>query len=695
MGLFSPKPTLTEEETARGMRWMTWEGAASMGFGSITGSGFLAAYALLMGANNFQIGVLAALPFLLQPTQIFMIAVVERLRRRKLLAVSSWALSQALWIPVALIPVFMEIPSAFSVSALLGLVALRSLLAAICNANYNGWLRDLVPSNLLGNFFSRRLTLATSAAIVFGLGASFFVDFWNSQNPGDADVYGYTIAMLAGAIFIGMASPVFMSLAPEPLMQVPAGGRPSIADNLTRPLRDKNFRQLMNFLFFRGFTANLAIPFFAVYMLERIGLPLFAVIALTVVSQISNILFLRVWGPMADRLGSKAVLSVCTSLLLLVILGWTFTTLPDRYFLTIPLLVVLHIFAGIAIAGINVATGVIGMKLAPSGGAAPYLAGASLATNLGAGLAPLVGGRFADFFSVRAFSISVEWIDPMRVVDLPAFSLTGYDFLFAVAFILGLVALNTLSTIREEGEASRQEVMDELMAGSADMTRAVSSVPGLRLAAQFPYNYLRHVPGVDVAVGVTAYQLASSTRTATEAAGRGEQSAEAIARTVSTTVRNVIEPVANIGDASADVALHAARGVLHAAGKAGGNVEILSRGALLGASLALARTAASPVQTLVGAAQGIVRGAYETGSGDDLRRVVAGTLGGAREVSARLGLSERETVGSLAEGILEEAREVSPNEMEDIADSLLEASHEIGPEAEAEVRRAISESMET
>ena len=673
MRLFLPQPTLSDDDISRGAKWLTWEGAASMGFGSIAGSGFLAAYALLMGANNFQIGVLAALPFLVQPTQILVITLVERLKTRKLIAVSTWAVSQAIWIPTALIPVFMEIPSALAVSALLGLVALRSLLAAACNAGYNSWLRDLIPSNILGGFFSRRLTLATVASIVFGLAASFFVDFWNTQNPGDAGVYGYTIAILAGAIFIGMASPVFMALVPEPLMQTPVGGRPSMKDSLLMPLRDRNFRQLMNFLFFRGFTANLAIPFFAVYMLDRLGLPLTAVIALTVVSQLSNILFLRVWGPMVDRLGSKAVLSVCTSLLLLVVLGWTFTTLPDRHALTIPLLVVLHVFAGIAIAGINIATGTIGMKLAPADNAAPYLAGASLATNLGAGLAPLVGGRFADFFSVRAFSVSVGWIDPTRTVDLPAFHLTGYDFLFVVAFVLGLMALNTLTTIREEGEVSREEVMDELMAGSTDMTRAVSSVPGLRFAAQFPYSYLRHVPGMDVAVGVSAYQLASSTRAATAAAGRAEVSAGAIARMVSDTIRDATGSVSDIGDTGAEVALHAARGVLLAADEAGEGIETLAMGAMLGSARALGRSAASPTQALSGAAQGVVRGAHDAGA--DLRRAVEGTLQGARDASSRLGLSEREAVESVTEGLLEEARE-------------------IGPEAEADVRIAISSAMD-
>ena len=135
----------------------------------------------------------------------------------------------------------------------------------MCNVNYASWLRDLIPSNALGGFFSRRLMFATVASIVFGLGASFFVDFWRTRNPGDGEVLGYSIALLFGAIFIGMASPVFMALAPEPAMQVPSGTRPSLTDNILNPLRDRNFRQLMNFLFFRGFTANLAIPSSRVY----------------------------------------------------------------------------------------------------------------------------------------------------------------------------------------------------------------------------------------------------------------------------------------------------------------------------------------------------------------------------------------------------------------------------------------------
>lgn len=648
---------------------MTFEGIASMGFGSIAGSGFLAAYALILGANNLQIGILAALPFITQPLQIPLIIVVERLRRRKLLAITSWFAAQLLWIPIALIPVFIGVPGAASVSALLGIMAIRSLLSTVTNTNWNGWMRDLIPPDIRGSYLSRRLGYATLASIVFGLGAAAFVEFWKSGTSSDSEAFGYAIAILFGAIFLGLASPVFMSLIPEPLMQSPLGGQPPILKALARPFQEGNFRRLMTFLFVRSFTVNLAVPFFAVYMLQKIGLPLFAVIALTVLSQLSNVLFLRVWGPMTDRLGSKAVLSVCTSLFMLVILGWTFTTLPGPHVLTIPLLVVLHIFAGIATAGINIATGTIGMKLAPETGAMPYLVGASLATNLGAGLAPLIGGRFADFFNVRSFEIGVTWNDPTQTIQLPAFSLTGYDFLFLTAFILGLFALSALGRVREEGEVDRAVILDELMGHSQDMTRAVNSVPGMRMAVQAPYSYLRHIPGVDVAAGVTMYQLAASTRAASVTAGRGRASAQDVARGVSGAVAAVTEEMDELGGAASEIALHATRGSMNALAEVDiDDVQVVARGAMLGTMRAVGEVATNPLRALRGAARGVIRGAYEAEA--SLADVAIESVEGAREAAGEMGMPEENAVRQVIDSVLAEAETLGSVELREVQQAL-------------------------
>ncbi len=135
------------------------------------------------------------------------------------------------------------------------------------------------------------------------------------------------------------------------------------------------------------------------------------------------------------------VLSLLASLYLLVNFGWMFTTNPDRYFLTLPLLAALHVFAGIAAAGVQLTIQTLALKSAPGGSATPYVGIAGMATGLGAGIGPVVGGALADFFSVRAFRIDLSWSSPSGTLELPALTLTGFDFLFPIAFILGLLSL--------------------------------------------------------------------------------------------------------------------------------------------------------------------------------------------------------------------------------------------------------------
>lgn len=512
-----PRPALTERDVAQGLRMITWEGVASHGLGSITASGFLAAFALALGASTFQVGVLAALPFVSQLFQVPAILLVEHLKLRKAVSVLFWFPAQLLWVPIALIPLLLPVPSGEAVLLLLGLIALRGILAAVTNCSWNGWIRDIVPQQILGRFFARRLALATAAAGVFGLGGAFFVDAWRGRASAEDGVFGYTIVLLVGALSLGLASPFFMARIPEPQVRRGVGQSGPVLATLLIPLRDRNFRRLLRFFLVWGFATNLAVPFFSVYMLQRLGLPLSGVITLTVLSQLFHILFLRVWGPFADRFSSKAVLYTSASLYLFVILGWTFTAMPDPHALTLPLLVGLHVFAGIAAAGVNLTIGTVGLKLAPEGRGTPYLAAASLATNLGSGLGLLVGGFIAELFSARALSFSFRWSDPLGELQLPAVSLVGFDFLFLLAFFIGLVTLKLLNTVQERGEVGWEEVLEELLEQPHRVTRIVRFVPGILFVARFPYSFLRGIPGLDVALGVTAYEVASGAGVASAA----------------------------------------------------------------------------------------------------------------------------------------------------------------------------------
>lgn len=631
---------------------------AGAGLEGLTSGGLLAAFALALGASNLQIGVLTALPFIGQTFQIPAVLLVERLGRRKVVAMPAYFLAQSLWIPIALIPVFLGVPSGAAISMLLGLMALRGVANAFINASWFTWLRDLVPQAVLGRYFARRQALATLATAVVALAGALYLDLWKGQVQEERVVLGYTLAFLLGALFLGWTSVGFMARMPEPQMQLPGGPRASFGEMLAAPLRDRNFRQLLNFLFFWNFAIHLAIPFFAVYMLQKLHMSLSVVIALSVLSQLCSILFARVWGPFADKFGGKAVLSLCSSLYLLVIVGWAFTGRPEPHLLTLPLLVVLHMFAGIAAGGVSLTDMTLRMKLAPPGRAAAYLTGASVAISLGAGLSPLLGGFLADFFSLRELSLTLHWADPVWSVQLPVLRLAGFDFLFVLAFVLGLITLNTLTTIREEGEVDRKVVLDELMSEAREGFRALSSVPGVGAVAQLPYNFLRRVPGMDVALGVTAYQVASSIKTAVAAAARGGEAMDEIAGHVGQALSGVAEEAEELGEASAGLAHQAARGAMKAVHDVTGDVGELCRRAVVAVLNDLASTAEDVQDAVSGAAYGAVLGAGEMGA--DVVQAATQAIAGAREAAGRLGLSEEEAAAQAVRGALQAAETLDP-----------------------------------
>ena len=236
-----------------------------------------------------------------------------------------------------------------------------------------------------------------------------------------------------------------------------------------------------------------------VYMLKRLGLSMSFIIGLSIISQVMNFTFLKVWGRYTDRFSNKSVLAVCGPLFILSILGWTFTTMPEKYFLTIPLLVVIHVAMGLSSAGVSLASGNISMKLAPEGQATAYLATNTMVNSVAAGMAPILGGKFADFFSGRKLAWTLEYTSPGGKFALPTLDLQQWDFFFAMAFLIGIYSIHRLAMVKEVGEVEEKVVAQELAAEIRSQVRILSSIEGLRQMVSFPFSIIRNL-----AVRVTA-----------------------------------------------------------------------------------------------------------------------------------------------------------------------------------------------
>ncbi len=606
----------------------------------------------------------------MQPFQIPAILLVEKLRLRKLLVTLTWYPAQAVWLLMGLIPLVVDVPSGMAVSALLGLMAFRGFLIAIMSTGWNSWMRDLVPRSSMGRFFSRRLAYSTGASIVFGLAGGAFIDFWKSVSTADNEVLGFSFVLVFGYLSLGLMSCLFVSMMPEPRMPPELASRPSIPRMLAAPLRDSNYKHLVRFLFFWHFVSYLAIPFFPVYMLVVLELPLSAVIGFTVLSQVVYVVFLGIWGPLADKYGYKVTLSLAASLYVLVILGWAFTTLPDRYFMTFPLLTLLFIFWGVASAGTNLAVDTFGLKLAPQGQAISYLVAASLATSLGAGLGPLVGGRFVDFFSVRELAFNISWISPSQNVNLPALHLTGYDFLFAISFLLGLLALNTLHALREEGEVSREVVLDEIVSATRQMARPLGPVPGLGMVATLPYHYLRHIPGVDVAVSMTAYEIVSATRAAVSAVAHGGATAADIAEKVGHTVSEMAHRIHIHRPHGVQLARDATKGAMHAVEGSDASLREVADGAFRGVISGLHKAGLLEAEkALREVGYGAVQGTSEAGL--DIEEAAWQVVQSARSAAKGIGISEEEAASHVALGAMEAAESLGAEAVMEVKSALL------------------------
>ncbi|MDD5039430.1 MAG: MFS transporter [Dehalococcoidales bacterium] len=665
-----PKPTISDKDIATGLRWLTLDGMASQGFNSITTSGILAAYALALGANVLQIGIMAAIPFLMQTFQILTILLVEKIRRRKAIAVISFFAAQLVWVPVALIPLLVLTPSTRAVYLLLGLLIVNGLLRSFTTSSWNSWIRDLVPQQILGRFFSKRLSLAAIAGAIFSMGAAFFIDYWHTITYGDNSILSYTYVLLFGITFLGLASPIFMSLMPEPMMLSAPKNQLSLKQKLTAPLKDKNFKKLVLFLLIWNIASNLAIPFFAVYMLTRLGLPLSWVIGLSIISQLFNIIFLRVWGTLVDRFGNKVVLSMCASLYLLVILGWLFTAMPERYFLTIPLLVILHVFAGIAMAGVTLTVSTIGLKLAPSGEAVSYLASASIATNLGTGIGPLIGGVMANFFNSRHLNLVFTWVDQADTIQFPILLINGLDFLFVIAFTIGLATIGMLATIREEGAVSSEVVLSSLLNPTRDFSLPMRADPSLGFWSDFPFSYLKRtrIPGLDVALGVTIYQIAEMARLAAIATFRGRRLTQKLTKALEKDITGLSQSREEVKKHGVEISRQAARGAMHVVEEKAMDVEQVEGTIVTSVIKAVTRAGVDPEDAVLGASHGIIEGASETHS--DLGTAARQIVESATKVTKQIHLSEKSVIAKMVEGTLQAAETISPEAFAQVEQSL-------------------------
>ncbi|MCI0755314.1 MFS transporter [Teichococcus vastitatis] len=474
--------SISSEEVERGKRALVADGAWASTIGIMAGGVVLVGFALQIGATPFEIGLLAAIPFIGQLAQLPAIGLVQRFQKRRRLAVGLGLAERVMILTLAALPFLASAEAALALLILGQLVV--AVLAATSACAWNSWMHDFLPREGLGAFFAKRLFWGTTVALIAGLTAGVLVDHW----PGSDRIHAYS-ATFAFAAAAGFVSSWFLAQVPEPPMSADQTAQPLLT-LIRQPFADHNFRRLLHFLTSFNFATNFAAPFITVFMLKQLELGLGMVLVLWAASQLANAMTIRLWGQLSDQLSNKSILAVTVPAFFLCLLALPFTAHPTRHDLTLPLLALLHLLMGVATGGSALAIANIGLKLAPRGRGTGYMAATSVFSACAAAVAPIAGGLLADWFARRELALLIHWSAPNTRGDFVLLNLQHWDFFFVLACIFGFYALHALSLVHEGEDVSERAVVQNLVLEARRSMRSLSSIGGLRATIAFPYGRL-------------------------------------------------------------------------------------------------------------------------------------------------------------------------------------------------------------
>ncbi|HUQ67045.1 MAG TPA: MFS transporter [Flavitalea sp.] len=451
--MLKPSTTpLSGKQIQTGLSFVTKDGVFTEAMVAFTGGTFLVAMAMQMGASNFQIGLLASLPTLSNIFQLVSIWLVQRYNNRRAISVISSLFARFPLLVIGVLPFVFSART--SVNALIFLLFFHYFFGAISGASWNSWMKDLVPADKLGSYFSYRTRLAQIVNVVLSILTALATDYIKAKYP-QYEPFAYPLMFVAGGI-TGMTAVYMMSRTPEPQAYLQNG---HVLKMIRKPLKDVNFRKLLLFNSTWAFSLNLATPFLSVYLMKTLNIALSTIIMLNILSQLSSILFMRIWGNYSDRFSNKTVIRICAPAYILCMVGWS---LVGNHMLTVPFLTFIHILSGLTTGGINLAITNIGMKLAPQEESIVYIAARNIVNAFIPALAPIFGGMLADFLVTHRMVADYSLKVPLGGNVITVFKFTNWNLFFMLSAAMAFGSLQFLKKVKEDGEVGKGHVVIEM-----------------------------------------------------------------------------------------------------------------------------------------------------------------------------------------------------------------------------------------
>lgn len=450
----SPKTTLeiSKKDIRSTLKASTIDGVFASVFESVTSGVILSNFLLQLGATSIEIGILSAIPMVVNLLQPLGAYIADRTTSRHWYNLWIFGLSRLMWLVLVVEIVWnrQHTDSHQLLEWTLATALATNLLAAFANSNWFSWMAAVVPHRLRGRYFGFRnsaVSLITLLGVpLMGLGVS---------NLGTDPIFGYGIVLflgvLAGLISLGFQF-LMVDVNPQVFGKPIVGtqqcfvltfdepGIPSQTNFLPAILKDSNFLIFIGYLILWTFAVNLSAPFFNIYLLKDLNLDVSLVTIYNSLSAGANLLLLLFWGRLADRWGNRPLLIVVGVLMAVTPVLWLVTgNYPFTLWVWLPLL---HLLGGTTLGAIELCTKNIQMEIAPIKQPSTYFAIAAAVAGVAGALGTTAGGFLAE---------------------VPGMSLGG---LFALSALLRLIAILPLVLVQEPRSLSLRSIVPTFFSSS-------------------------------------------------------------------------------------------------------------------------------------------------------------------------------------------------------------------------------------
>ncbi len=387
------------------------EGSAFSAMDGIT-STYTTPFAIALGASNAEVGILSSIPnFFITLSQVFAGKYIEK-RGRKNVAVRLSLIQKLIWIPIMLIPMFFL---KGGVWLFIIFLTLSNVVLSSANTAWSSWMGNLVPEKIRGSYFGKRNTIQAVFSFSTTLLAGWLLGLTKN-------LFGFSLVFFLAFIF-GLMSYFYLRKIPDADYK-DSNGKNSIKvlDFIKEIKKYKNFYPFTKHMSLLSFAANIASPFFTVYMLSvmKVGYAWYGIIIASEI--LTRVLMLRYWGRLSDKFGDRTIMSLCN--ILIVFYPFFFLFVKSTFHL-----ILISIFSGIAWSGFDLTSFNYLLDVTPPEKRPSYIANYKISVGTALFFAPLIGGYIAQNLTIL---------------------FNGLQLLFVVSFILrGIVTAYGLPRLKE------------------------------------------------------------------------------------------------------------------------------------------------------------------------------------------------------------------------------------------------------